>query len=619
MYTSKHFISNLLIILFVLTGCSQRPASLPHYTAKPEPVNHPQWAEEAIWYQIFPERFRNGDPSNDPTIPTLTGTWPYDQQTYWDIAPWTADWYRPHPWEEANERGFYYNAQLRRYGGDLQGIIDQLDYLKDLGINAIYLNPIFESPSSHKYGCTYYHHIDNNFGPDPAGDELIWAQENHGDPTTWQWTAADRLFLNLIEEVHNRDMRIIIDGVFNHVGIPFWALQDVRINGPESPYAEWFTINRWDDPNTPEDEFDYEGWFGIRDLPELKENQHGLIAPIQEHIQAVVQRWMDPDGNGDPSDGIDGWRLDVAEKVSINFWREFRDWVTAVNPDAYITGEVWWEDYTKLKMFNARPWLRGDVFHSVMNYRFGAAAYQFFIFEKDQISASEFSFLLQEVIDQYTYDVVLGIQNLIGSHDNERIASACVNPDRFIDHDSNLNYAPDYQVRKPNSDERKIQKAMLAFQFMHPGSPYIYYGDEVGMWGADDPDERKPMVWSDMRFEPETHHPFGEDRPRDVVEVDQDLFGFYKGVIRLRQVHPALQKGSYRVLMADDERQIIVVERQLEDDHVIGIFNGSAQKQSFTLDEVGFDPAEWTIRLSNATGNGVTKLYTEKEFRIYVR
>lgn len=270
------------------------------------------WARDAIWYQIFPERFHNGDPHNDPTIESLDGTWPYDKQEQWSVTPWTSDWYKLKPWEEANGQGFYYNAQLRRYGGDIQGIIDKLDYLEELGVNALYLNPVFESPSSHKYGTAMYRHIDNNFGPDPEGDERIWTEEDPTDPSTWQWTAADRLFLKLVEEVHNRGMHIIIDGVFNHVGIPFWAFQHAREHGKKSPYADWFYIKSFDDPATPEDEFNYKGWFNVPDLPELKEEDNNLIPPIREHLHKIVKRWMDPNGDGDPSDGIDGWRLDVA-------------------------------------------------------------------------------------------------------------------------------------------------------------------------------------------------------------------------------------------------------------------------------------------------------------------
>lgn len=142
----------------------------------------PDWAADAIWYQIFPERFRNGDAKNDPVPASLEGTWPYEVPAGWKVSPWTSDWYALQPWEQASGKDFYHNAQLRRYGGDLQGILDRLDYLKDLGVNALYLNPVFDSPSLHKYGAARYHHIDRHFGPDPAGDAALFAAEDPADP-----------------------------------------------------------------------------------------------------------------------------------------------------------------------------------------------------------------------------------------------------------------------------------------------------------------------------------------------------------------------------------------------------------------------------------------------------
>ena len=144
------------------------------------------WFHQAIWYQIFPERFRNGDPRNDPDPASLAGTWPYKVPAGWAVVPWTSDWYALQPWEKADGWGMNTNMQLRRYGGDLQGIIDELDYLKKLGVNALYLNPIFESPSLHKYGAAMYHHVDRHFGPDPAGDLTLYQQEDPGDPATWK-------------------------------------------------------------------------------------------------------------------------------------------------------------------------------------------------------------------------------------------------------------------------------------------------------------------------------------------------------------------------------------------------------------------------------------------------
>ncbi|MBC8375191.1 MAG: alpha-amylase, partial [FCB group bacterium] len=332
-------ILSLITILSHQSCTPAPPVSPPSSTEIPEYISHvPEWAKSAIWYQIFPERFRNGDQSNDPTVTTLAGTWPYAQPEDWQVSPWNSDWYEMQPWELNTGEDFWYNSQLRRYGGDLQGVIDKLDYLSDLGINAIYLNPVFESPSLHKYGCSMWHHIDNNFGPDPAGDEEVWKLENPADPETWVWTAADSLFLDLLTEAHDREIKVIIDGVFNHTGIPFWAFDKIKEKGPESEFADWFTILSYDDPATPEDEFDWQGWYGVKDLPELAEDDHGPVDGAKEHIHAVVKRWMDPNGDGDPSDGIDGWRLDVAEMVAMDFWREFRVWCRDINPESYLVG-----------------------------------------------------------------------------------------------------------------------------------------------------------------------------------------------------------------------------------------------------------------------------------------
>ncbi len=561
----------------------------------PELNTPPEWAKDAIWYQIFPERFRNGDQNNDPTIETLDFTWPYDKQTEWAITPWTSDWYKLQPWEKNNNKGFYYNAQLRRYGGDLQGIIDKLDYLKELGINAIYLNPIFESPSLHKYGATMYHHVDNNFGPDPEGDIKIWEQETPDDPATWQWTSADNLFLKLIKEVHSRDMKIIIDGVFNHVGIPFWAFQDVHKNGKNSKYNDWFIIKTYDDPTTEEDEFDYQGWYGVMDLPEIYEDANGACEAFRNHIEAIVKRWGDPNNDGNPEDGLDGWRLDVAHQVSIKFWEDFNKWVKDVNPEAYITGEVWWEDFQNNKMYDATPYLGNGVFDAVMNYRFGDAMLKSFIDKKNQILPSELDKLLGEVRTTYPEENQYVLQNLLNSHDTERLASMLLNPDRYIDHGGNVSYEKEFKIHKPNQLDLIVQKAILTFQFTYPGSPFLYYGEEVGMWGADDPDCRKPMVWDEFEYEDEIQHPHGFDRPKDKVEVDSDLFLFYQSVINLRKNHESLRRGKYKTILVDDENKIFGFERWTEDEKTRMFFNLSETLQKFSKKELLAAEKDWIL------------------------
>lgn len=532
----------------------------------------PPWAKTAVWYQIFPERFRNGDPGNDPAPKDLAGGWPYRIPENWRIHPWTSDWYRLQPWEQGIDwrkvfswagppgQNFYIWAGLRRYGGDLQGVLDKLDYLQELGITAIYFNPLFESPSLHKYDAAMYHHIDNNFGPDPARDRQIWAQEDPGDPATWRWTTADTLFLGLIRECHRRGIRVIIDGVFNHVGNMFWAFRDVVARQQDSPYADWFIIRRWDDPTTPENEFDYQGWNGVKDLPELREDENGLVPPVREHLRAVVQRWMDPDGDGDPSEGIDGWRLDVAEKVNIRFWEEFRRWVRAINPEAYLVGEVWWENWPKNKMFNARPWL-GSAFDGVMNYRFARAVKQFVIDRRQQISPSAFADSLRQIYRDYPWPHVLVCLNLMDSHDTDRLASQIVNPDRWYDHGANPSQTLEYDVRKPTAEERRKQRLVAALQMTLPGAPMIYYGDEAGLWGGDDPDCRKPMLWPEFHYQPERSHPFGLPRPVDSVAFDSPLFDWYRKMIALRRSHPVLSEGSIDFFLTDDEQGILGFRR----------------------------------------------------------
>ena len=286
-------------------------------TVSSQPVL-PEWSQDAIWYQIFPERFRNGDPANDPTpesveVPAASG---------WRVTPWTNDWYERQP-HERSERDFWWSIDQRRYGGDLQGVLDKLGYLQKLGVTAIYFNPVFEAYSSHKYDWSCLHHIDRHFGPDPEGDRQLAMNETEL-PSTWHWTAADLLFRRLLKEAHQRGIRVVIDGVFNHSGTRCWAFQDVLKNQQHSRYANWYDVTRWRRPGSPTNEFAYKGWWNIKDLPEFREDQHGPVPGPRDYFFDITRRWMDPDGDGDPSDGVDGWRMDVANEVSAEFWKEWR-------------------------------------------------------------------------------------------------------------------------------------------------------------------------------------------------------------------------------------------------------------------------------------------------------
>lgn len=567
----KTKIIQIALFSFFLLACSSRP---------PLPADYPAWVQDAVFYQIFPERFRNSDPGNDPTKESFLGSYPHDHESPWQVHPWGSDWYKLQPWEEANGKGFSFNAQRRRYGGDLQGIIAKLDYLSDLGITALYLNPIFDSPSLHKYDAATHIHVDVHFGPNPQRDRMIIASEVPDDPSTWQWTTADSMFLQLIKQAHRRGIKIVLDGVFNHVGIRHWAFLDVKEKGPNSRFRDWFSVLSWDDPGTAQDEFRYVGWMNVRELPEFREDDQGLILPVRKHIFDIVGRWMDPNGDGNPEDGIDGWRLDVAEMVAHHFWKEFRQKVKSINPQAYITAELFWEDWHNNKLMDPTPWLQGDEFDGTMNYRWSAALTSYFIDRKEKITASEFIARLQDLDKGYPAYTKFVLMNLMDSHDTDRLSSNIVNPDLFYDKMISLNDNPYYDVRKPNVDEWRILRLIALFQFTYPGAPMIYYGTEAGMWGADDPDCRKPMVWDDLEYEPETATVGKTPRPEDTVQFDHDLYSYYQRLIRIRSNEPALRRADFRPVLSDDQADILAFRRRLQEDEIIVVINNAWQEQS---------------------------------------
>ncbi len=540
------------------------------------PFSVPIWAQKAVWYQIFPERFCNGDPNNDPTVEDIRGAYPHDVTSPWQIHPWTSDWYELLPYEQKNGKDIWFNLQRRRYGGDLQGILGKLDYLQGLGVNALYLTPVFQAPSAHKYDGATYHHVDPNFGPDPAGDRKIIASEVGHDPKTWQWTAADKLMLQLIDEVHCRGMHIIFDGVFNHVGINHWAFQDVVKNQQRSIYKDWFKVSSWNDPKTGKG-FKYAGWWSVKELPELRQDENGIIAGPRDYIWAITKRWMDPNDDGDPRDGIDGWRLDVAACIHHNFWKQWRELVKRINPEAYLTAEL--VDHVEA----LQPYLQGDEFDAVMNYNFTYACTEYFIGERNRILASEFDRRLRELREAFPLDVAYVMQNLLDSHDTDRLASRIVNRDKkrirewLAYYEWSRGKNPAYDTRKPAAEERQVQKLLAIFQMTYLGAPMIYYGDEAGMWGANDPCCRKPMAWEDKK-ETEEQNGGKEKRPEEAV-FDHDLFEHYRKLIHIRNSHPALQLGDYQTLLADDERDLLAFSRTYQNQQVIVVVNNSRSDQ----------------------------------------
>lgn len=333
----------------------------------------PEWVKETVWYQIFPERFDNGDTSNDP-----------DFVEPWGTAPTNHNY----------------------MGGDIQGVINHLDYLADLGISGLYFCPVFHGEANHKYQTLDYMNIDPMFG-------------------------TNEKFKELVDKAHEKGIKIMLDAVFNHCGDNHPYFLDVKENGTESKYYDWFCINE-----TPVKPGTYETFASVSQMPKINlENPEAA-----EYFLEVGRYWI-------REYGIDGWRLDVANEIGHAFWRRFRDEVKDENPDTYIVGEVW---------HDAHPWLKGDQFDAVMHYPLMNACLDYFV--NDSISGDEFKSMINHINVNYPRNITENSFNLLDSHDTDRL------------------------LTKAKGNKTKMKLA-YTYLFTHAGSPMIYYGDEVGMAG----------------------------------------------------------------------------------------------------------------------------------------
>jgi cyclomaltodextrinase / maltogenic alpha-amylase / neopullulanase len=563
----------------------------------------PAWAADAVFYQIFPERFANGDKSNDPTRDSLES--PDSAPKNWKISPWTGDWYARADWEQERGSNFYENGVFdRRYGGDLQGVLDKFDYMSSLGINTIYFNPVFYGRSLHKYDSSSLHHVDPHFGPDPTGDLKLIAQETN-NPSTWQRTVADKLFLELLRQAHARGMRVIIDGVFNHTGRDFFAFADLRKRQADSPYRDWYIVQSFDDSATPQNELRYKGWWGIDSLPEFADAGNDLHAGPRQYIFDSTKRWMDPNGDGDPSDGIDGWRLDVANEIPIGFWRDWNALARKINPECYTVAEIW---------HNAFHFLEEGGFSATMNYHAFSVPVKGFLID-GALAPSGAAIQLNDRRNEYPRAMQYALQNLIDSHDTDRLASMIVNagrrpysqPSRF-DYDVGVSprYVPEYDLRKPNDHERRVQRLVALLQMTYVGPPMIYYGTEAGMWGADDPCDRMPMVWPELTYEAQQADPLNRSsgvnsgnngkRDSEAVVFDTGLFNFYRAAIAMRHESAALRQGEIEFVKTDDPAQFIGYRRRSAQETIlVGLNRGDA-------------PFQWNVPLP--AGVTATQVFT---------
>ena len=537
----------------------------------------PEWAKDAIWYQIFPERFRNGSRKNDPRLVDMG----VDREIKgWGITPWGGDWYKQAKWEKPIG-DFFRSVYLRRYGGDLIGIREKLDYLEELGVNAIYLNPVFHAQSLHKYDASSMHHIDPTLGPDRDGDfRMIAKARETEDPKTWVWTKADRYFLELVADIHRRGMRVIIDGVFNHTGRDFFAFRDILKNGRKSRYRDWYKIKKWN----PDGTIDYDGWFGHKALPEFGRTEENLARPVRKYIFDITARWMDPDGDGDPSDGVDGWRLDVAFCVPHLFWKQWRRHVKKLNPEGYTTAEI---------VTLAEDYLKGDEFDAVMNYMWLFPTVNFFSPNKNAIPVNDFRKGMELIRKTYPEDVSYVLQNLTDSHDVGRIATMIENAFPPI-HDfgqyfelTRVHKQRDLITTKPSRKTYDIMRQIAVFQATYLGAPMIYYGTEVGMWGANDPCDRQPMLWSDIKYEAESMTVNGKTKSRKRAP-DMGLFRFYAKAFALRTQSATLRRGTLHWVKTASDR-LAAYERRLGSSRILVLLNASDREVTHAIKTSAMD------------------------------
>ncbi|MBE9127523.1 MULTISPECIES: glycoside hydrolase family 13 protein [unclassified Coleofasciculus] len=441
-------------------------------------IQTPDWVKHAVFYQIFPDRFARSQQPRSHVSYSL----PFEP---WDALP-----------------------RLQGYkGGNLWGVIEQLDYLQNLGINAIYFTPIFQSASNHRYHTHDYYQVDPLLG----GNEAL---------------------MELLEECHRRDMKVLLDGVFNHASRGFFFFHDILENGDSSPWVDWFKIESF--PLAPYDETkpaNYVGWADLRALPAFNHDNPS----VREYIMQIGEYWMKL--------GIDGWRLDVPFEVKTpGFWQEFRDRIKAINPNAYIVGEVWTD---------AREWLDGTQFDGVMNYLFTGPTIAFTAGDRvdmeqvqnrsyypyPALDANGYGNKIKDLLTMYPWEIQLTQLNLLASHDTARLISIA------------------------GGDKASVELATLLL-LTFPGTPSIYYGDEVGLPGRIDPDSRRGFPLE--------------------ADWEQDSLEYHRKLIALRHAHPALRTGHYQLLLA--EGMVYVFARQLEAEELIVAVNAGTTSADVSVD-----------------------------------
>lgn len=548
--------------------------------------NYPLWAKNAIWYQIFPDRFAKANPYNLLSAKYIQGTTPFSLNGFpWSLCSWNIDWYEWQDWELQNSKDLKTNILRRRFGGDIMGIISKLDYLKDLGVNALYITPMQFSPSLHKYDGTNFLHIDPFLGDNPTEDLKLIENENFFKTSQNQelaiWTNADRMALELIRIAHQKGFKVIFDGVFNHIGYNSYPFQDVLKNKNKSKFADWFIID-FSKKGEYED-FSYQKfWDCVREMPKLNYKN----PDVQNYVLNTLKRWLCPKVDGKFVEGIDGWRIDHAIGVPKKFWQKAKNFVKNLNSEFLFMAEL--IEPEKI----VTEYLNDDCFDSVMNYHFMYAVLNYFSGNRKSFSTKKFANRLNELLKENEINCNLAKLNLIGSHDTERILSYIKNrklkkfDDEIVFWQNSHALDQGYNINKPGKEDILIFRMIVAFQFCFVGAPMIYYGDELGMWGAGDPDNRKPMIWDEIKFENQIFNAFGKKESKgQSVKADKEIFEFYQKIIAIRKNNKALSLGDFQIIEADDKNKILIFERKFENEKIICIFNRSKEDFLINLKE----------------------------------
>ena len=513
----------------------------------------PDWAKGAVMYQIFTDRFYNGDKTND-----------VESREYFYIGDYSrkvTDWNK-YP-DKMGVREFY--------GGDLQGVIDKLDYLQDLGVEVLYFNPLFVSPSNHKYDIQDYDYIDPHYGVivEDGGEVLAEGMTENRLATKYQkrttdiknLEASNQLFIKLVEELHRRGMRIILDGVFNHCGSFNKWMDRERIYenqedyepgafiSPDSPYRSYFRFFKEEPGNWPYNT-NYDGWWGHDTLPKLNYEDS---MKLENYILYIGRKWVSPPYN------VDGWRLDVAadlgrsNEYNHQFWKKFREAVKDANPEAIILAEHYGDP---------SDWLQGDEWDTVMNYDAFMEPVTWFLtgMEKHSDEARE---ELRGNADNFVGSISHHMSNMLtpslqvamnelSNHDHSRFLTRTNHMVGRVEH------------LGPKAAEEYVNEAIMreavAIQMMWVGAPTIYYGDEAGVCGFTDPDNRRTYPWGNE---------------------NQELLNFHKEMIRIHKEHPALRTGSLNILSWDEN--VLAYGRFLGEDRIVAIINNRSELTEVTV------------------------------------